>query len=204
MFTAVDGAGLFCGVLKHFLQLGSDCPKVLAATHFHDLFREDLLDPHMTSISFRHMEVMFTSSNGTVLDSHTPLDTSELDNIIQDTQNSSERKTHPGEKITYLYRVAKGLSLDSYAAKCAEIFGIPHRLAQRAQYVSQLISAHDLTRLLDEEMTEKEQADLADAEGVCRRFLAWDLDADQAGNVKERLRKSLGRESYQNGSVAKG
>ena len=32
-------------------------------------------------------------------------------------------------------RVAEGLSLDSHAANCAEIFGIPSRLVQRAQYV---------------------------------------------------------------------
>ena len=68
---------------------------------------------------------------------------------------------------------------------------------------SNLISAHDLTRLLDEEMTEKERLDLEDAEAVCRRFLAWDLDADQDENVKEKLRKCLGRNSNEDPSVMK-
>jgi DNA mismatch repair protein MSH5 len=58
---------------------------------------------------------------------------------------------------------------------------------------SQLISTHDLTRLLDEQMTEKERVDLEDAEAVCRRFLAWDLDANQA-DVKKRLQNCLGRD----------
>jgi DNA mismatch repair protein MSH5 len=100
--TALDGAGLLCGVLKHFLQRGINCPKVLVATHFHDLFREDLLDPDISPISFRHMQVMFTSSNGTVLDSH--MDTSELDEVSQNRHCLGERKVGAGEKITYLYR----------------------------------------------------------------------------------------------------
>jgi DNA mismatch repair protein MSH5 len=100
--TAVlDGAGLLCGVLKHFLQRGINCPKVLVATHFHDLFREDLLDPDLSPISFRHMQVMFTSSNGTVLNNH--MDTSELDDVSQDNE-AGKRKVGVGEKITYLYR----------------------------------------------------------------------------------------------------
>jgi DNA mismatch repair protein MSH5 len=100
--TFLDGAGLLCGVLKHFLQRGDNCPKVLVATHFHDLFREDLLDPETSHITFRHMQVMFTSRNGTALDN--PLDTSELDDVSQDRNGPGERKVGAGEKITYLYR----------------------------------------------------------------------------------------------------
>jgi len=43
-------------------------------------------------------------------------------------------------------------------------------------------------------MTEKERLDLEDAEAVCRRFLAWDLDApEQAADAKTMLAQSLGR-----------
>ncbi|KAF8240506.1 hypothetical protein L208DRAFT_1420391 [Tricholoma matsutake] len=132
---------LLCGVLKHFLQCGINCPKVLVATHFHDLFREDLLDPDLSPISFRHMQVMFMSSNDTILNSC--MDTSELVDIYQD-DHSCRHKVGIGEKITYLYRVAEGLCMDSHAAKCAEIFGVPSHLAQQAQYVSQLVSTHEL------------------------------------------------------------
>lgn len=38
-------------------------------------------------------------------------------------------------QIWRMRRVAEGLSLDSHAAKCAEMFGIPLRLVRRAQYV---------------------------------------------------------------------
>ena len=33
-----DGAGLFIGLLKHLVTLGSKLPKTLLATHFHEIF----------------------------------------------------------------------------------------------------------------------------------------------------------------------
>ncbi|KAF9013228.1 muts domain V-domain-containing protein [Cyathus striatus] len=178
---STDGAGLFCGVLQHLLSRGTECPKVLVATHFHDVFNEELLDPEKVPISFRHMQVLFTASDGALLGE----------------DGGGERKARANEKITYLYRVAEGLSLDSHAAKCAEIFGIPSEIVARAQYVSHIISTHALTQLLDEEMTAEERSDLEDAEKVCRRFLEWDLSvpAEEMGGVKKRLRAVLGRVS---------
>ncbi|KAJ7761594.1 DNA mismatch repair protein MutS [Mycena maculata] len=196
----------------HLLNRGPDCPKLLCATHFHEIFREDLLDPD-APISFLHMQVMFTSSSGHVLDPNSPhrLVKPALDSVSAASQDSQrDRKVGPGEKITYLYRqalrsaalppltssfysVAEGLSLDSHAAKCAEIFGVPARIVQRAQHVSDLISTHELGQLLDEAMTDKEREDLEDAEAVCRRFLQWNLEGDGGGNVKARLAEVLGR-----------
>ncbi|KAF8158872.1 hypothetical protein K438DRAFT_1731886 [Mycena galopus ATCC 62051] len=57
---------------------------------------------------------------------------------------------------------------------------------------SHLISTHKLGKLLDEETSDKEREDLADAEAVCRRFLQWNL-GDGGGNVKGRLAEVLGR-----------
>ncbi|KAJ6605673.1 DNA mismatch repair protein MutS [Mycena sp. CBHHK59/15] len=184
--------------LLHFLNRGPNCPKVLAATHFHDVFKEGRLDPDAVPITFLHMQVMFTSSSGHVLDagsSHDPVKPwATLESAASpDAPDRGDRRAVPGEKITYLYRVAEGLSLDSHAAKCAEIFGVPSRIVQRAQYVSHLISRHELGHLLDEEMTDKEREDLEDAEIVCRKFLKWNLEGDGGENVKGRLADVLGR-----------
>jgi DNA mismatch repair protein MSH5 len=94
---------LFCGVLKHLLNRGPNCPKVLAATHFHDVFREDLLDPDTVPITFLHMQVMFTSSSGQILDPNSPhrLVKPTLDSAAG-SQDAHDAKK--GEKITYLYR----------------------------------------------------------------------------------------------------
>ena len=51
-----DGAGLACGVFKHFLSLGDDRPKVLAATHFHEIFENGFLNAS-SRLAFGHMEV---------------------------------------------------------------------------------------------------------------------------------------------------
>lgn len=104
-----DGAGLFCGVLKHLLDRGSNCPKVLAATHFHEVFRANLFDCESVPVTFLHMQVMFTAING---DISTDNDASAIRNRIehqshksQDWEENSQAKVvGPGEKMTYLYK----------------------------------------------------------------------------------------------------
>lgn len=98
--TCSDGAGLFYGILKHLLSRGATCPKVLAATHFHELFRDDIMDIGELPITFVHMQVVFTSSTGEVIN------VNELDqrDDISNERAEDEMKVIPGERITYLYR----------------------------------------------------------------------------------------------------
>ncbi|TFK28044.1 hypothetical protein FA15DRAFT_107923 [Coprinopsis marcescibilis] len=175
---STDGAGLFCGTLVHLLERGEKCPKVLVASHFHEVFTQDLLDAESLPISFCHMQVMFT------------IDSDMFDS--QEDDKSTVCSVPLQNKMTYLYRVAPGLSLDSHAAQCASIFGIPPRIVARAQHVSELISRHEIVKLLDEEITEKEKRDLRDAEAVCRRFLDWNLDDREGVDVKGKLCRVLG------------
>ncbi|KAF9571647.1 MutS protein msh5 [Mortierella alpina] len=61
--TATDGAGLFCGLIEHFANIpSSNRPKVLATTHFHELFENNLLDLTLP-ISLYTMEV-YQERNG--------------------------------------------------------------------------------------------------------------------------------------------
>jgi DNA mismatch repair protein MSH5 len=100
---ASDGAGLFCSVLKHLIGRGPSCPKVLAATHFHEVFREDMLDPETLSVSFLHMQVMLTAGNGEVLGMSYTQSRGE-DPSSEDDEPVARSKVRPGEAITYLYR----------------------------------------------------------------------------------------------------
>ncbi len=122
--TFLDGAGIFCGVLKHFLSRSSECPKVLVATHFHDVFTEQLLNPDGVPITFCHMQVIFSASSDT---------NSESDSSMHLQGNGVG--TSSGNNINYLYRVAEGLSLDSHAGECAILCGLPLRIVERAKYV---------------------------------------------------------------------
>lgn len=51
-----DGAGLSCGVLEYFVNLGEHRPKVLAATHFHEIFTNGFLTERR-ELKFGRMEV---------------------------------------------------------------------------------------------------------------------------------------------------
>ncbi|KAG9227708.1 hypothetical protein CCMSSC00406_0000646 [Pleurotus cornucopiae] len=119
------------------------------------------MDANTLPITFLHMQIMFVPADG-------------------DAFTLGSHESQSLQRMTYLYRVAPGLSTESHAAKCAEVCGLPLRYVQRAQYVSELISRHEIVQLLDEEMTEEERRELEDAEAVCRRFIAWDLEAEAA------------------------
>ncbi|KIY45215.1 hypothetical protein FISHEDRAFT_67145 [Fistulina hepatica ATCC 64428] len=194
---STDGAGLFCGVVKHLLDRGPDCPKVMAATHFHDIFKEDLLDPESAPIEFLHMQVLFETSDGKILG----VDSSVVSPAARSARLHCAAQSDGGEqgagrKITYLYRVGRGLSFESHAAQCAEIFGVPEHVVQRARYVSWLISQHELVRLLDEDMSDSERQELHEAEEICRRFLQWNLQSEgNTYDVKAKLAEILGRDA---------
>ncbi|KAK7681541.1 hypothetical protein QCA50_015273 [Cerrena zonata] len=139
------------------------------------------------------MQVLFTTSNGDLIAASDSADME--DTGADDTETDSGALARPGERITYLYRVEKGLWLNSHAAMCAEIFGLPRSIVQRARYVSFLLSTHELGQLLDEDMDEEERDELREAEDVCKRFLAWDLqtEGETSEDVKEKLGEVLGR-----------
>jgi DNA mismatch repair protein MSH5 len=94
-----DGAGLFCGVLKHLQERAVGCPKVLVATHFHDVFTAAILGPDAPLIGYVHMEVMVTSARGDLIE-HQPLDER---SSVTSADGASEAGRLSG-RITYLYR----------------------------------------------------------------------------------------------------
>lgn len=122
------------------------------------------------------MEVMFTTRAGEIINGSSP-------GVIK------------GDSITYLYRAVNGLSLESHAARCAELFGVPTHVVQRAQYVTELLSTHELPRLLDEVISEEDQLDMDLASAVCQRFLEWNLETQEVSleDIRARLAQVLGR-----------
>lgn len=59
--SSIDGAGLACGLFEYLLSLGDERPKVLAATHFHEIFEEGLMTPR-PELQLGHMEVQVDTS----------------------------------------------------------------------------------------------------------------------------------------------
>ena len=60
----------------------------------------------------------------------------------------------------------------------------------------ELLSAHELPKLLDEAISEEEQLDMDLASEMCQRFLEWDLEDQEAsmGELRARLAQVLGRD----------
>lgn len=65
---SLDGAGLACGVFEHFLGLdGVYRPKLLGATHFHEIFESGFLRPRPL-LAFAFMEVRLEENKKDVED----------------------------------------------------------------------------------------------------------------------------------------
>ena len=147
-----DGAGLAAGVFHYLLSLGRNAPKVLVATHFHEIFSLGLFDK-MPNISYAHMEVHVE----------------ERGNLGAGDHNSD---------ITYLYNLRPGRSDLSYGSQCAAMNGIPAEVFERATELARLVSEGEDLVALCSALKEDEMEELSHAENAARMFLAEDFDQE--------------------------
>ena len=83
--------------MKHLVNRGPACPKILAATHFRQVAAE-ILRSSNNRVSFVHMQVVSSSlSTGKTLAPISGVDVPVV-------------STRPGDKITYLYRYKRASS----------------------------------------------------------------------------------------------
>ncbi|KAF2764623.1 hypothetical protein EJ03DRAFT_391948 [Teratosphaeria nubilosa] len=140
-----DGAGLAAGVFEHLLGRGAESPKVLGATHFHEIFETGFLPPR-PELAFAHMQV-------------------QVDRQAQEVNH----------QITYLYQYQSGRSGSSYGTVCAAINGIDQAIVARAEELTDLANrGEDLVEALAE-LPADELAELDDAENIARDFLEVDV-----------------------------
>ncbi|MCJ1475715.1 MutS protein msh5 [Lambiella insularis] len=142
---AADGAGLACGVFEHLLNLGPARPKVLGATHFHEIFENGFLESR-PELAYGHMEVR-------------------VDDDANDVEN----------QITYLYNFRPGRSIASYGTTCAALNGINQAIVDRAEELIVMYArGGDLVTACAAGKDDDEK-DMEEVEEVARHFLAQNL-----------------------------
>ncbi|PYI19356.1 DNA mismatch repair protein Msh5 [Aspergillus violaceofuscus CBS 115571] len=152
-----DGIGLACGILTHLLDL-ENSPKVIAATHFHEILENGFLR-RRPQLQLGHMEVQVSN------DAHSTED-----------------------QITYLYNFRPGRSDKSFGTVCAAMNGVSQAVVDRASEIAALSARGEnliaaCATLSAEEMRVLEQADT-----LARKFLALDLsEYDESVDVKDVL-----------------
>ncbi|KKP07083.1 exocyst complex protein EXO70 [Trichoderma harzianum] len=105
--TADDGVGMFTAMLDYFLSSAAQSPKVLAATHFYEIFANGYLNHH-SQLALAHMEV-------------------KLDSNAVDAE----------DKVIYLFKLVEGYSSTSLGSQCARISGIPEIITDRAEGIDE-------------------------------------------------------------------
>ncbi|KAG8675491.1 hypothetical protein FPOAC1_001470 [Fusarium poae] len=159
-----DGAALLAALLDHYLSLGSDCPRLLAATHFHEVFENSYLEHH-SSFRIAHMNVRLEREASLVDD-----------------------------QVIYLFNLEYGHNASSYGGRCAALNGVPSPVVDRAENVSQLLARNEDLGAVCARLSPTDEGVLEKAEVTARIFLGQSFDCEgevEPGEAEENVRDSV-------------
>ncbi|KAI0450679.1 muts domain V-domain-containing protein [Xylaria acuta] len=140
-----DGAGLVTAAINHFAGLGRERPKLLVATHFHEILGGHFL-AESAELAFAHMEI------------HIDLDALTME-----------------DQVTYLYQFAPGRSISSFGSRCAAMNGIDQAIINRAESIILQMAHHEDLEVVCSRLSEEDARKLGKAEAVVRQFLEEDF-----------------------------
>ncbi|CEI65163.1 unnamed protein product [Fusarium venenatum] len=158
-----DGAALLAALLDHYLSLGPNCPRLLAATHFHEVFENNYLEHH-SSFRIAHMNVRLEREASFVDD-----------------------------QVTYLFNLEYGHNASSYGGRCAALNGVPGPVVDRAENVSQLLAHNEDLGAVCARLSPTDEDILEKAELTARIFLGQSFKREsevESGETGENTRGS--------------
>ncbi|KAJ6445529.1 putative TLC domain-containing protein [Purpureocillium lavendulum] len=150
-----DGAGLFAAMLGVFLARGSRAPKVLIATHFHEVFE-------------RHY---FRERCGLVL--------------AQMRVEACWDANQEDKQVTYLFKLGDGYSTTSFGGQCAALNGVPSAIVEHAEVISRMLSRNEDIGTALECPSPDEVQRLTLAEDVARRFIQADFGGSETAETDQ-------------------
>lgn len=143
-----DGAGILAALLDHYLLLGPDCPRLLAATHFHEIFESRYLGRHSgLQIAYMNVRLDWEAS------------------LVED-------------QVTYLFSLEHGHSTSSLGGRCAALNGVPTAIVDRAESISQLLARNEDLSGIYACLSPEEEEQLEKAEQMARVFLSQSFQDD--------------------------
>lgn len=157
-----DGAGLACGLFDYLLNLGSSRPKVLGATHFHEIFENGFLVKPRPELAFGHMRVQ-----------------------LDDTA------ANPEDQIAYLYNFEQGRSNASFGTNCAAMNGIDAAIVGRASDISTMIARGEDLVASCAGVSARELSEVKLAEEMAHRLLETDVPSSPASTTGESTAMSV-------------
>ncbi|CDM30496.1 DNA mismatch repair protein MutS, type 1 [Penicillium roqueforti FM164] len=151
--TESNGIGLACGILDYLLCLERP-PKVIAATHFHEIFENNFLALR-PRLYLGYMEVQ----------------------VCEETQAAEDQ-------ITYLYNFRPGRSSQSFGTMCAAMNGIDPSVISRANEFTSLSARGENIIVACSVLSSEEMQDLEEANSLVRHFLEIDFSQGDSDHVK--------------------
>lgn len=157
-----DGAGLLSALIDHFLSLGSETPRLLLATHFHELLEGGYLRM-LKGLWLGHMEV-----------------------------RTDWEADQTEDQVTYLFKLTEGHSSSSFGGRCAALNGVPSSIVERAEAISLLLSRNEDLGSACAKLSPQEQQQLEAAEVVARRFVQGNFNIQsRSGQDQDKNRAAV-------------
>lgn len=164
----IDGPSLFGAIIKRYSE-NTNCPRVIACTHYHEVFSPNILTTNIPGVLFYKTEILLKDSNPQI------------------TTNGFE------QNITFLYKMVNGITEDSYGIYCARNCGLRSDIIDRAQKIFvNITNGFDMARYY-QKYSPQELEQFHANQVIVKNFLTWDLEPTSQENTVEdkTLRRKL-------------